>query len=224
MNKSFAATVILASALTLALPAVRGLAQGVPSQADIERSLGSGGPPAVKMRGITPGAISRFPTDQDTAPVSTTAPSYGTNTRPNNSMYGGTPQRQPTAPMPTNCTPPAPQPGTISLPQITFEFNSMTLTPQAKATLTNLGKALNEGLKDKKLFVIEGHTDAVGSAQYNMELSRQRAEAAKDFLVSEMKVDAERLKAVGKGFSELVDPCHPRAAENRRIVVINASS
>ena len=221
MNRSFAAIVVLAGTMAVALPATRALAQGVPSQADIERSLNSGGPPAVKMRGITPGAISRFPTDQGTAPVSTTAPTYGT-AQPPTSMYN-TPRRQATAPAPTNCTPPAPQPGTISLPQITFEFGSMALTQQAKETLTNLGKALNEGLKDKKMFVIEGHTDAAGTAAYNMELSRQRAEAAKAFLVEEMKVDPSRLQAVGKGFSELADPCHPRAAENRRIVVISAS-
>jgi len=109
----------------------------------------------------------------------------------------------------------------LSLPQITFDFASSVLRPEAKTVLRDLGTALNRGLIDQKLFILEGHTDAVGTAEYNEGLSLRRAEAARAFLVDEMKVDPARLKTVGKGFAGLADPCHPRAADNRRIVVIN---
>jgi len=230
MRKSYAAAIVLASCVAVALPASRVLAQTqAPTQQDIEKALRpipkalSGG-----HQGITAGAVSRFPTEQTTTRAAYTTPT-ATGSAPQHESAA--PPRAPrqastqTAPAHGSCSLPMPvaEPGTISLPQITFEFNSMALTPQAKETLRALGAALNAGLKDYKSFVLQGHTDAVGAADYNMELSRQRAEAAKDFLVNEMKVDPARLQVVGKGFSELADPCHPRAAENRRLVVINQS-
>ena len=104
---------------------------------------------------------------------------------------------------------------------IQFEFGSAKLRPESIETLHNLGNALNHGLSDQKLFVIEGHTDAVGSRPYNLELSRKRAEAVKDFLVNTMGVAPSRLEAVGKGSAEPANSRDPNAAENRRVVVIN---
>jgi len=69
--------------------------------------------------------------------------------------------------------------------------------------------------------VIEGHTDAVGARAYNIELSRMRAQAVKDFLVNEMAVDASRLEVVGKGSAEPANRRNPYASENRRVVVVN---
>jgi outer membrane protein OmpA-like peptidoglycan-associated protein len=228
MRNSYAAAIVFASCVAIALPTAQLLAQ-TPTQQDLEKALRpipkalSGG-----HQGVTAGAVSRFPTEQNVPKTSYTAPAFG----------GGTAERQTgstsparhhassraAAPSSGACGLPTPvaEPGTVSLPQITFEFNSMTLTPEAKETLRALGSALNAGLKDYK-FVLQGHTDAVGSADYNMDLSRKRAEAARDFLINEMKVDPDRLQVVGKGFTELANPCHPRAAENRRLVVINQS-
>jgi outer membrane protein OmpA-like peptidoglycan-associated protein len=107
---------------------------------------------------------------------------------------------------------------------ITFRFGSAELTPQSVETLRNLGNALNQGLKDVKKFIVQGHTDRVGSAAYNLQLSKRRAEAVRDYLVNKMGVAPDRLEAVGLGFSEPVDPARPYAAENRRVVVINASA
>jgi outer membrane protein OmpA-like peptidoglycan-associated protein len=196
-----------------------------PTQQDLEKALRpipkalSGG-----HQGVTAGAVSRFPTEQNVPKTSYTAPAVGGGTTGSTSPARHHASSQAAAPSGGACGLPTPaaEPGTVSLPQITFEFNSMTLTPEAKETLRALGGALNAGLKDYK-FVLQGHTDAVGSAEYNMDLSRKRAEAAKDFLINEMKVDPDRLQVIGKGFTELADPCHPRAAENRRLVVINQS-
>jgi outer membrane protein OmpA-like peptidoglycan-associated protein len=109
----------------------------------------------------------------------------------------------------------------IGLDTIQFEFGSDRLKPEAIGTLRNLGNALNEELKEQKLFLVEGHTDAVGSRAYNVELSDRRAEAVKDYLVREMGVSPDRLRTAGKGSSEPAAPKNPYGAENRRVVVVN---
>ena len=107
--------------------------------------------------------------------------------------------------------------------QVTFDFGSATLRPESIETLRKLGKALNEELKEQKLFLIEGHTDAVGSFEQNEDLSRTRAEAVRDFLVRDIGVARERLGVVGKGYCEPADPQQPYGAKNRRVVVVNQS-
>jgi OOP family OmpA-OmpF porin len=96
-----------------------------------------------------------------------------------------------------------------SLPQIDFEFGSAQLKPEAADVLRKLGKALNEGLADQKLFQIQGHTDAVGSFEYNKQLSTTRAEAVKDFLVREAGVAESRLQAVGASYCNLMNKTEP---------------
>ena len=110
---------------------------------------------------------------------------------------------------------------TATFNTIQFEFGSARVTPDSLVTLINLGNALNHALKEQHHFLIEGHTDARGTAAYNMELSRQRAQAVLDYLVNQMGVAESRLQAVGKGFSEPVPGSDPNAAINRRVVVIN---
>jgi outer membrane protein OmpA-like peptidoglycan-associated protein len=115
-------------------------------------------------------------------------------------------------------------PPSVTLRAITFEFGSAQLRSESIDTLRNLGNALNQQLKDEKLFVIEGHTDKAGTRAYNDELSKRRADAVKDYLVRELGVSADRLQTVGKGFSEPADPRHPYAGENRRVVVVNTGA
>ncbi len=47
--------------------------------------------------------------------------------------------------------------------------------------------------------VIEGHTDSVGSAALNKDLSQRRAEAVRQYLIKNYNIDANRIKAVGYG-------------------------
>jgi OOP family OmpA-OmpF porin len=47
--------------------------------------------------------------------------------------------------------------------------------------------------------VIEGHTDSVGSAVLNKQLSQQRAEAVREYLIKNYNIDPNRIKAVGYG-------------------------
>jgi OmpA-OmpF porin, OOP family len=67
--------------------------------------------------------------------------------------------------------------------------------------------------------IIEGHTDNVGTAQKNMELSRRRAQSVVDYLVNEQKIAASRLTAVGHGEERPLADNNTREGQqmNRRI-------
>ena len=109
----------------------------------------------------------------------------------------------------------------VTLEAITFEPGSAKLKPESLDELRNLGIALNQIVKDGPKLLIEGHTDNKGTAAYNLELSKRRAEAVKDYLIKEMGVPADRLETVGKGFSEPANPRNPTAPEDRWVVVVN---
>jgi outer membrane protein OmpA-like peptidoglycan-associated protein len=107
---------------------------------------------------------------------------------------------------------------------ITFQFGSAEISPDAVPTLQKLGEALNRDTGDQTAYVIQGHTDAVGGYTYNEDLSVQRAQAVKDYLVNQMRVPEARLKIEGRSYCQPADPNDPRGAENRRVVVINQAS
>ena len=103
----------------------------------------------------------------------------------------------------------------LSLP-VRFAFDSADILPAARAQLD----ALAEGIKllaPGSIVTIEGHTDAVGSEAYNLELSRVRARAVRDYLVQHHGIDAARLKTVGYGKSRPIEGTDPHAAINRRV-------
>ncbi|MBI3148771.1 MAG: OmpA family protein [Betaproteobacteria bacterium] len=105
--------------------------------------------------------------------------------------------------------------------EIPFEFNSARLSEDGKEILVQLGQALtSDSLSGVKSIVLEGHTDAKGNAGYNRVLSLRRAQTVKDFLAQKQSVPASKLKAVGKGSTELADPKNPEDGVNRRVRVI----
>lgn len=98
---------------------------------------------------------------------------------------------------------------------INFKFNTSVVLEKSFPYLNQLGKLLQE---DTTLtLLIEGHTDASGEAQYNMKLSKKRAQAVLIYLTTVYKINANRLKFVGKGESELLLSDFPEAPENRRV-------
>ncbi len=137
------------------------------------------------------------------------------------------PTSRPATPVPAAAAPPSaarPAPGAAAAPQglslaIGFEPNSAQLRPDSGATLGALVAAMLSPELRRNRFVIEGHTDAVGNPAQNLRLSRDRAEQVRLYLVT-LGVEAERLRAVGKGASEPVNTQNPRAAENRRVRVL----
>jgi OOP family OmpA-OmpF porin len=67
--------------------------------------------------------------------------------------------------------------------------------------------------------VIEGHTDSVGSAAMNKDLSQRRAEAVRDYLIKNYNIEPSRIKAVGYGFERPIADNATAAGRkmNRRI-------
>lgn len=103
--------------------------------------------------------------------------------------------------------------------KVYFEFDSAILKPEAMDVLDNLGEALTSGELSGYRFELAGHTDAVGSDAYNLELSDHRAKAVLDYLVTAFGIDVRRIDAVGYGESRLLDPSDPEGDINRRVQV-----
>ncbi len=104
---------------------------------------------------------------------------------------------------------------------VEFAFDSAELTEQARAQLDELGWALHDGQLRTGRFALYGHTDAVGSDAYNLDLSRRRAEAVGRYLVRQFRIDRQRLALEGFGERRLKNRDTPFAAENRRVEVVN---
>lgn len=108
----------------------------------------------------------------------------------------------------------------IAIYGIHFDFNSATVRKESQPVIRDIADILKQHA-DWKL-TIEGHTDNVGGAAYNLDLSKRRAEAVKTILVARYAVAAARLSSAGYGFS------HPKAsnaseagrAENRRVELV----
>lgn len=104
---------------------------------------------------------------------------------------------------------------------INFDYNSAAVRPEATSTLLTLGNALSkDGLKGA-VFLINGHTDARGSAEYNQDLSERRAEAVKRLLVQHFNLPPTTLIAIGYGKTHLKNSADPLAGENRRVQIVN---
>jgi outer membrane protein OmpA-like peptidoglycan-associated protein len=98
---------------------------------------------------------------------------------------------------------------------VTFEYNSDVLTSEAKDNLNEFAEALKDPSLIEYQFKIEGHTDAVGPDDYNVKLSRRRADAVAKYLTSH-GVDRQRLKIFGLGKQNLIDPDGTKPI-NRRV-------
>lgn len=96
---------------------------------------------------------------------------------------------------------------------INFAFNSAVIPSAHFAQLDRVVELMHQ--EAALSLAVEGHTDAVGTVEYNIDLSRRRATAVVHYLVDH-GVDASRLMAVGKGKSEplVTDPMDGR---NRRV-------
>lgn len=104
--------------------------------------------------------------------------------------------------------------------EVFFEYDSAKITPNAERQLATLGIALASPKLSEFRYLIAGHTDAVGSDAYNLDLSRRRAASVRQYLSEAFPIDPHRLMAVGFGFHRLKRPEAPRAAINRRVEVL----
>jgi outer membrane protein OmpA-like peptidoglycan-associated protein len=109
----------------------------------------------------------------------------------------------------------APAPRSLDL-VIQFDFDSAKIQETSKPLLNNLAAAMMTEKLEFLNFVVEGHTDAKGTADYNLRLSERRAEAVVNYM-RQRGVSKQRLNAQGKGANDLLNPESPEALENRRV-------
>jgi outer membrane protein OmpA-like peptidoglycan-associated protein len=102
---------------------------------------------------------------------------------------------------------------------VNFKFNSDKLTDDAKQQLDQL---VAQGGTLKRYFIaVEGFTDRIGSEDYNIDLSRRRADRVVHYLVMQHNVPLYRIHLVGLGKAKPVDEGKTRdaRAKNRRVEV-----
>ena len=113
----------------------------------------------------------------------------------------------------------------VDLDTITFDFGSAVIPEDELITLEKVGVALEDILFERpdEVFLIEGHTDAVGSEIANLELSDRRAEAVAIALAENFDVPPENLVTQGYGEEDLKIPTDAPERENRRVTLRNIS-
>jgi outer membrane protein OmpA-like peptidoglycan-associated protein len=88
----------------------------------------------------------------------------------------------------------------------TFAFGSAALTENAKheidGFLQDLQGSTNSGSGSGDLFIVAGHTDSIGTEEYNYELGQRRAQRVAGYLVSQEGIDPTRVRVVSYGASK----------------------
>ena len=105
--------------------------------------------------------------------------------------------------------------------EIQFDYNSADISKTSMAAAQELGKALSNSSLKGSTFVVAGHTDAVGSEPYNLDLSERRADTIKRFLTEKYGINGADLVTVGYGESKPKDASAPTDPINRRVQVVN---
>ncbi len=102
-----------------------------------------------------------------------------------------------------------------------FDFDSAVLKDDAHLSLLKLGTLIAQ--QSKTYFILEGHTDTLGSASYNDKLGLQRAEAVRAWLISDLELNPDQILVRSAGSSNpiLKDPEADRDAQaiNRRVEI-----
>jgi outer membrane protein OmpA-like peptidoglycan-associated protein len=115
--------------------------------------------------------------------------------------------------------PPKVEPRRLSL-RLEFDFGSSSIPRTSVAPLIDLARAMRSDALSEYVFLVEGHTDAVGSHAANQRLSEQRAAAVRDFLASAGGVNPARLGVIGRGEEQLLDTQNPSSGRNRRVEIV----
>jgi outer membrane protein OmpA-like peptidoglycan-associated protein len=111
----------------------------------------------------------------------------------------------------------------IDLDTINFETGSWDIPPDQAAKLQVLADGINRAIQHdpRTVFLIEGHTDAVGNDVDNLSLSDRRAEAAATLLTQQFNVPAENLTSQGYGEQYLKVQTDGPERRNRRVTIRN---
>jgi len=133
--------------------------------------------------------------------------------------------------------PPAPPPAPAPAPQVQkitlaskalFDFDKAILKPEGKAAIDSEIISKLSSVQKLELVLVTGHTDRIGSQQYNQRLSERRADAVRDYLVSK-GVPRDKIETLGMGKTQPVPGvvCNQKSqkeliaclAPNRRVEV-----
>lgn len=196
------------------------LAQTNPNANEIIKALQPTGTISNTTRGIRPaGAPPATPAPAPATPAP--APAMPAS-MPAMAPAATTPAPAPAATPATAATTTAAKAPSINL-SVQFATGSATLTPAATATLDQLGTALTSAELKEYRFRIAGHTDTVGTPEYNLTLSQERANAVASYLENKFAIPASRLDAIGRGENGLLVPTPPQTPEarNRRVQITN---
>ncbi|MGI1660625.1 OmpA family protein [Palleronia sp. KMU-117] len=114
----------------------------------------------------------------------------------------------------------------LSSDPVLFDTGSAALAPQQAATLSGIAAVMLELLRasPREVFLIEGHTDATGSAAFNLALSDRRAETVAQALVDYFGVPPENLVFQGYGEALLDIPTQAAEPRNRRVEIRRIST
>jgi outer membrane protein OmpA-like peptidoglycan-associated protein len=109
----------------------------------------------------------------------------------------------------------------VDVDTLTFDFGSWELSEEQARALTGVAEALRRAIERNpaEVFLIEGHTDAVGSEVDNLTLSDRRAEIVATILTETYGVPAENLTTQGYGEQYLKIDTQEPARENRRVTI-----
>ncbi|MCV3765218.1 OmpA family protein [Rhizobium sp. TRM95796] len=109
----------------------------------------------------------------------------------------------------------------IDLDTITFDTGSWDISMSQASSLKRVGAAIKQILDEDpgETFLIEGHTDAVGSDESNLVLSDHRAESVAEVLSDMFEIPAENLVTQGYGERYLKINTEEAARENRRVTI-----
>ena len=105
-----------------------------------------------------------------------------------------------------------------------FKFDSYKIEKKYYPEIKKLADTLKENPNIK--IEIDGHTDNIGSKEYNYQLSLKRANALKNILINEYKIAPKRIKIKGFGATKPIasNKTPEGRAKNRRVVVINITN
>jgi len=106
----------------------------------------------------------------------------------------------------------------VNLPDVTFAVDSATITPAFQTALDSVAQSMIQ--YPNSLIDVMGHTDSTGSESYNLDLSRRRAEAVANYLVSR-GVSRARIETTGYGeqYSIADNSTAEGRAQNRRVEI-----
>jgi outer membrane protein OmpA-like peptidoglycan-associated protein len=109
----------------------------------------------------------------------------------------------------------------LDLDTVTFETGSWDIAPDQAQLLAPIAEAMRRAIArdPNEVYLIEGHTDAVGSPEDNLSLSDRRAEAVAEVLTDEFGIPPENLVTQGYGEQYLKVPAAGPSQANRRVTI-----